>query len=118
RLVERRRYEQAIAEYHKLIDRDPRDARTLLKVGDLQCRRGAYVEAIEAYARAGEAYVTQGHAAKAIATLTKVRELVATHAPQLEARYAHLPSTIVDAYRQLGWTSDALVFLGDHAADL
>jgi tetratricopeptide (TPR) repeat protein len=111
RLVERRRYEQALGQYVLLVENDPRDARTLLKVGDLQCRLGSHAQAIDAYARAGDVYTSQGHALKAIATYTKVRELIALHAPQLEDPYAHLTFTIVDLYVQLGLHSDALAVL-------
>jgi tetratricopeptide (TPR) repeat protein len=118
RLVEKRRYDLALAEYRKLIAVDARDARTWLKIGDIECRRSAFVQAIEAYVRAGEAYSAQGHAAKSIATFTRVRELIATRAPELEERYARLPFAIVEGYRQLGLVSDALVVLGDLATDL
>jgi tetratricopeptide (TPR) repeat protein len=118
RLVERRRYDLAIAEYRKLIALNPRDARTWLKIGDIECRRSAYADAIDAYVRAGEAYSAQGHAAKMIATFTRVRELIATRAPHLEELYSRLPFAIVDAYCELGLTSDAMVVLGDLAADL
>ena len=32
-------YDKAIAEYQKLVSEDPRDVRTLLKIGDLHTRR-------------------------------------------------------------------------------
>ena len=34
--VEKKKYDRAIAEYQKIIQEDPNDARTLLKIGDLQ----------------------------------------------------------------------------------
>jgi tetratricopeptide (TPR) repeat protein len=118
RLVERRRYEEAIVEYGSLVRADPRDARTLLKIGDLHCRLGTYEEAIAAYAHAGDVFVTQGHALKAIATYKKVRLLVAEHAAELAQEYAPLVFTITELYCGLGLISDALALLGDAALAL
>ena len=44
--VEKKKYDRAIAEYQRVIQEDPNDARTLLKIGDLQARLQAYPEAI------------------------------------------------------------------------
>ena len=35
KFVEKKRYDKAILEYQKLVAEDPKDARTLLKIGDL-----------------------------------------------------------------------------------
>jgi tetratricopeptide (TPR) repeat protein len=115
RLVERRSYEQAILEYRKLVDADAQDARTLLKIGDLQCRLGAFAEAIPTYIRAADMYVAQRHPLKAIATYAKARELVLAEAPELEVRYAHLAFAIVELYRELGLNGDALAILSEVA---
>ena len=42
---------RAIAEYQRIVQDDPNDARTLLKIGDLQARLQAYPEAIATYDR-------------------------------------------------------------------
>ena len=34
--IQKKRYDRAVAEYQKIIQQDPDDARTLLKIGDLQ----------------------------------------------------------------------------------
>jgi TolA-binding protein len=36
--IEKKKYDRAIAEYQRIIQEDPNDARTLLKIGDLQAR--------------------------------------------------------------------------------
>ena len=51
KFVEKKRYDKAIVEYQKLIESDPNDARTLLKMGDLQLKMAAYPEAITTYER-------------------------------------------------------------------
>ncbi|HEX9618514.1 MAG TPA: tetratricopeptide repeat protein, partial [Polyangiaceae bacterium] len=53
RYVDKKRYDRAIAEYQKIVQEDPQDARILLKIGDLQARMEAYPEAIATYDRVG-----------------------------------------------------------------
>ncbi|HET9929835.1 MAG TPA: tetratricopeptide repeat protein [Polyangiaceae bacterium] len=106
--VEKKRYDGAIAEYQKIIQEDPNDARTLLKIGDLQARLQAYPEAIATYDRVGQYYATQGFSLKAIAVYKQIREIIKKHAPDLGDRYAHIGPRLAEIYTQLGLTSDAL----------
>jgi len=106
--VEKKRYDGAIAEYQKIIQEDPNDARTLLKIGDLQARLQAYPEAIATYDRVGQFYATQGFSLKAIAVYKQIREIIKKHAPDLGDRYAHIGPRLAEIYGQLGLTSDAL----------
>jgi tetratricopeptide (TPR) repeat protein len=106
--VDKRRYDKAIEEYQKIIREDPEDARTLLKIGDLQSRMQAYAEAIATYDRVGQYYAAKGFALKAIAVYKQIRELIRKHAPQLADRYAHIVPKLAEIYTQLGLTSDAL----------
>ena len=50
--IEKKKYDRAIVEYQRIVQEDPNDARTLLKIGDLQARLSAYPEAIATYHRA------------------------------------------------------------------
>ncbi len=118
KLVEKKRYDKAIIEYQKLIDSDPNDARTLLKMGDLQLKMAAYPEAITTYERVGRYYATQGFALKAIAVYKQIREIVGKHVPHLEERYAHIPPKLAELYQQLGLVSDALAALDEVATRL
>jgi ATPase subunit of ABC transporter with duplicated ATPase domains len=53
--IQRKRYDKAVAEYQKIIQQDPDDARTLLKIGDLQSKMEAHADAIgKATRRDGE----------------------------------------------------------------
>jgi len=106
--VEKKKYDAAIAEYQKIIQEDPNDARTLLKIGDLQARLQAYPEAIATYDRVGQFYATQGFSLKAIAVYKQIREIIKKHAPDLADRYAHIGPKLAEIYAQLGLTSDAL----------
>ena len=68
-------YDRAIAEYKKLVDADPRDVRTWLKIGDLYTRKGAHREATETYFRVAEHYATQGFFLKAVAVYKQILKL-------------------------------------------
>lgn len=106
--IEKKKYDRAIVEYQRIVQEDPNDARTLLKIGDLQARLGAYPEAIATYDRVGQYYASQGFALKAIAVYKQIRELIKKHAPELADRYGHIVPRLAEIYTQLGLTSDAL----------
>ncbi|MEZ4220555.1 MAG: tetratricopeptide repeat protein [Polyangiaceae bacterium] len=106
--VEKKRYDRAIEDYQKIVASDPNDARTLLKIGDLQARMQAYPDAIATYDSVGNYYASQGFALKAIAVYKQIRELIRKHAPDLADRYAHIVPRLAEIYTQLGLTSDAL----------
>ncbi len=108
RYVDRKKFDRAIEEYQKIIKKDPKDARTLLKIGDLQARMQAYADAIATYDRVGQHYAAQGFALKAIAVYKQVRELIRKHAPDLTDRYSHIAPKLAEIYTQLGLTGDAL----------
>jgi tetratricopeptide (TPR) repeat protein len=116
--VEKKKYDKAILEYQKLTQADPNDARTLLKIGDLQAKQGTYAEAISTYESVGKLYAQQGFALKAIAVYKQIRELIAKHVPQLEERYGHIAPKLAELYQQLGLTSDALAALDEVATRL
>jgi tetratricopeptide (TPR) repeat protein len=106
--IEKKKYDRAIVEYQRIVQEDPNDARTLLKIGDLQARLSAYPEAIATYDRVGQYYASQGFALKAIAVYKQIRELIKKHAPDLADRYGHIVPKLAEIYTQLGLTSDAL----------
>lgn len=116
--VEKKKYDRAIAEYQRIIQEDPNDARTLLKIGDLQARLQAYPEAIATYDRVGQHYASQGFALKAIAVYKQIRELIKKHAPDLADRYGHIVPKLAEIYTQLGLTSDALAAYDEVATRL
>ncbi|MFO0676794.1 MAG: tetratricopeptide repeat protein [Polyangiaceae bacterium] len=118
KLVEKKKYDKAVLEYQKIVQEDPNDARTLLKIGDLQHKMGAYADAIATYERVGKFYSQQGFALKAIAVFKQIREIIAKHVPQLEDRYGHIAPKLADLYQSLGLTTDALAALDDHATAL
>lgn len=106
--VDKKKFDRAIVEYQRIVQHDPNDARTLLKVGDLQSRLGQYAEAIATYDRVGQYYSKQGFALKAIAVYKQIRELVQKHVPHLADQYGYILPKLAEIYTQLGLTSDAL----------
>jgi len=114
--VDKKRYDRAVEDYLKVVQLDPKDMRTLLKVGDLQARMQAYDEAIATYDRVGQFYADQGFALKAIAVYKQIRELIRKHAPQLTDRYGYIVPKLAEIYTQLGLTSDALAAWDEVAA--
>jgi tetratricopeptide (TPR) repeat protein len=118
KFVDKKKYDKAIAELLKIIQEDPNDARTLLKVGDLYSKSADFPNAIATYERVGKFYAHQGFALKAIAVYKQIREMLVKHAPQLEDRYAHITPLLADLFQQLGLTSDALAALDEIASRL
>jgi len=114
--VDKKRYDRAVEDYLKVVQLDPKDMRTLLKVGDLQTRMQAYDHAIATYDQVGKFYAEQGFALKAIAVYKQIREVIRKHAPQLTERYSYIVPKLADIYAQLGLTSDALAAWDEVAA--
>jgi tetratricopeptide (TPR) repeat protein len=114
--VERKRYDRAITEYEKVIQEDPSDARTLLKIGDLYSKMDNYAEAVATYERVGRFYSSHGFSLKAIAVYKQIRDIVGRHPLELGDRYAHIVPKLAELYQQLGLTSDAISALEEVAA--
>src|ERR1019366_6097949 len=58
--VEKKKYDKAVVEYERIIQEDPNDARTLLKMGDLQLKMEGYGAAAATYERVHKFYAAQG----------------------------------------------------------
>jgi tetratricopeptide (TPR) repeat protein len=116
--IQRKRYDKAVAEYQKIIQQDPDDARTLLKIGDLQSKMDAHADAIATYERVGKHYAEQGFALKAIAVYKQIREIIQKHVPEIADRYSHITPQLAELYAQLGLVSDALAAYDEVATQL
>ena len=73
--VDRGQYDKAIHLLQKLIGRNTRDTRTLLKIGDLQRRKGDDRDAAKTLREVGEIYTEQGFFLKAVAVYKQVLKL-------------------------------------------
>jgi tetratricopeptide (TPR) repeat protein len=93
-------YDKAIAEYQKLVNEDPRDVRTLLKIGDLHTKRNKPKDAIDVYQKVAELYAKQGFFLKAVAVYKQILKLDATHIDSSQK--------LAKMYEELALTSDAL----------
>ena len=93
-------YDRAIAEYQKLVKADPRDVRTLLKIGDLYTRKGAHHEATATYNRVAEHYAKQGFFLKAVAVYKQILKL--------QPSRNDVSLRLAEMYENLQLVSDAL----------
>ncbi len=115
KFIEKRRYDKAIAEYRRIVAEDPSDARTWLKIGDLQARDGAFADAVSTYDRVGRHYAQQGFALKAIAVYKQIREIIVRRVPELESQYEHVLPQLADLYAQTDHLADARAALEEFA---
>ena len=104
----RSRHKQAIAEYRRVLAESPGDARILLKVGDLQARMGAHVQAVDTYARVGRIYADDGFAAKAVAVYKQVQQLIDEEVPQLGDYFLYVYPTLASLYQELRLPTEAV----------
>ncbi len=92
--------DKAIVEYERLVHSDPKDARTLLKLGDLYTRKGDSKEASAAYRKVADQYADQGFFLKAVAVCKQILKL---DPAQLEVW-----EKLAEMYELLSLVSDAL----------
>jgi tetratricopeptide (TPR) repeat protein len=119
RLVDQQRYAQALIQYKKLVESDPTDARTLLKVGELHLKLGEHADAVDAFAQVGDVYASLEEPHKALAAYARVRELVVhqhPHTPAAEATLRRTSMASVDLYERLGLSGDAVAVVSELAA--
>lgn len=107
-MIEKKRFDRALDEYQRLLHEDPNDARTLLKLGDLQVRMQASADAMQSYDRVAQLYEAQGFAVKALAVYKQIREHIQKRAPELADQFAHITPRLAKIYTQLGLKSDAI----------
>ncbi len=118
KLVDKKRFDKAIAELQKVVADDPADVRTLLKIGDLYLRVDQHADAISTYERVGNYYSEQGFAVKAVAVYKQIREIIQKHAPHLEDRFGHVVPKLAELLTQLDLRSDALAYYDEMATRL
>lgn len=96
----RSNYDRAIAEYRKLVQEDPRDVRTWLKIGDIYTRKGETGPACDTYLRVAGHYADQGFFLKAVAVYKRIL--------QLDPSRLEVSIRLAEMYEQLQLSSDAL----------
>jgi tetratricopeptide (TPR) repeat protein len=66
KFLERGQPDRALAEYARVVQEEPGDVRTWLKMAEIYAKRGQNVQARDIYLRTGELYVQQGALSKAV----------------------------------------------------
>jgi tetratricopeptide (TPR) repeat protein len=98
--VQRGAFDKAIREYLRLIEDDPKDVRTLLRIGDLHARRGDAAAAAQTYDRVAQAYTEQGFFQKAVAVYKQILKV--------DPGQMHINEKLAELYQQLGLVSNAM----------
>lgn len=93
--------DKAIAEYRKLVDDDPKDPRTWLKIGDIYARKGDVRGACNVYHQVADQYASQGFFLKAVAVY---KQILKVDLDQPEAL-----RQLAEMYEMLSLISDAFV---------
>ncbi len=98
--VRKGNWEKAISQYERLVDDDPSDARSMLKIADLYSKLDRNDEALDAYGAVATHYAQDGIYEKAVAVYKQALRL----APDNPGLHRDLG----DAYHRLGRLKDAV----------
>ncbi len=99
KLLQKGQIDKAIKEFQRLVEEDPKDVRTLLKIGDLQTRAGKHAEATQTYGQVAQFYADQGFFLKAVAVYKQILKIDPT--------LVDINLKLAELYHQLGLLSDA-----------
>jgi tetratricopeptide (TPR) repeat protein len=105
--LERGHPERALAELARVVEEDPRDTRTWLKMAEIHARAGALEQARDIYLRTAEIYLSQGLLQKAATVYKSVCKL----APAARGATPSVPQVrqrLADIYRELGMVGESL----------
>lgn len=100
KFLERGQLDKALAELAKVVQEDPKDTRTWLKMAELHAKRGAADQATEIYLKTGELYTEQGFFQKAVAVYKNVLKL--------SPSYVQGHFKLAEVFKRLGLISDAV----------
>jgi tetratricopeptide (TPR) repeat protein len=99
RYLQQNKLQNAISEYEKILQVEPRDLAILNTVGDIYSRLGQNDKAIERFRVIGESYANDGSILKSIAMYKKITKLDPNGLPAMEK--------LAELYRKQGLVSDA-----------
>jgi tetratricopeptide (TPR) repeat protein len=100
RYIQKGQIDKAISEYQKVVEADPKELRTRLKIGDLYLKKGDRGAAEEEYSKVAESYTSDGFNLQAIAVYKQLLKID----PSLYDIYTKL----ADLYKRQGLIADAL----------
>lgn len=98
--VQRGAFDKAIREYQRLLEEDPKDVRTLLRIGDLHARRGDSPSAARTYERVALTYSEQGFYQKSVAVYKQILKV--------DPAQVEINQKLAELYQQLGLLSNAM----------
>lgn len=98
--MQRGQHDRAIAEYRKILKVDPDDVRVLLKIGEIQQKKGENIVAATTLFDVAKAYASDGFFLKAVAVYKQVLKL--------DPGRVDVSLLLSDLYQQLGLLSDAM----------
>ncbi len=93
-------FDKAIREYQSILDEEPDDQRTALKIAELHVKNGSLEEALAAYEKVANEYSQKGFFLKAVGVHKQILGLMPAYLP------SHL--ALAELYRQQGLISDAI----------
>jgi len=67
--------DKAIAELQRIVAADPTDVRTLLKIAELEAKKGSTKDSVDTYVRVGDTYAEQGFFTKSVAVYKQASKL-------------------------------------------
>ena len=100
KFIQRGQLDKAIKEFQRILEEDPKDVRTLLKIGDLYSKKGERDNATQTYLKVAEFYSDQGFFLKAVAVYKQILKV--------DPNLIQVNVKLADLYNQLGLASDAL----------
>lgn len=92
--------DKAIKELQRLVEEDPKDVRTLLKIGDLYTKKGDRREAAQSYMKVAQFYSDQGFYLKAVAVYKQIL--------RVDQGILEVHVKLAELYHQLGLVSEAM----------
>lgn len=98
--VRKGNWDRAIRDYRQIVDADPSDVRTLLKVADLHVKLGEFEDALHAYQQVAYHYASEDIYEKAVAVYKQALRVAPDN--------AHLHRDLGEAYFRHGRLKDAL----------
>ncbi|MDB4982667.1 MAG: repeat-containing protein, partial [Myxococcales bacterium] len=108
KFLDRGQPDRALAEFARVVQEEPGDTRTWLKMAEIYSRRGQTEQARDIYLRTGALYVEQGTLQKAITVYKNALKLAPGHTD------GHL--RLASIFRRVGQPADAAQQLGLAAA--
>ncbi len=98
--VQKGALDKAIQSYQRILSDDPKDVRVLLKVAELQQKKGDARSAVDAFDKVAQTYAEQGFFLKAVAVYKQI--------VKLDPDDVRVNERLAGLYQQLGLMSDAM----------